>query len=232
MNYKDGKDDPKIKPDVGAGKHNSKSKSVKLLGIKVTIQLGLYAVRLKWDDAAKHLKHYFGNSGKTLTIDLRGMLDEVASAKLLYDSELAFAKKYCETKTADGSYPITSSKPQGGYNTKKESNNWYYAVGGYSCWGKGVVEVKTLENGDKQYTLDFEYKFFDRYNWDTGKKVNIGGVTITDKFMGDFHRQGLAKEFDMAGKVSEKIRWVVKADGSGATPHVVVPSGGRGGDRE
>ena len=52
-----------------------------------------------------------------------------------------------------------------------------------------------------------EYKFYDRYNWDMGKKVTILGVTVTDQFMGEFHRQGLAKEFDMRGSVKKTVTW-------------------------
>jgi hypothetical protein len=37
--------------------------------------------------------------------------------------------------------------------------------------------------------------------------VTIGPVTITDKFMGEFHRQGLAQEFNMVGAVGRKFRW-------------------------
>lgn len=31
------------------------------------------------------------------------------------------------------------------------------------------------------------------------KKVTYAGIEITDEFMGEFHRQGLAKEFKMYG---------------------------------
>jgi hypothetical protein len=53
----------------------------------------------------------------------------------------------------------------------------------------------------------FEYKFYDRYNWDGGKKVDIFGVTITDAFMGEFHRQGMAKEYDCFGSVRRQLSW-------------------------
>ncbi len=36
-------------------------------------------------------------------------------------------------------------------------------------------------------------------SWDNGTKVNIGGIEITDEFMGKFHRQGLAKEYNEIG---------------------------------
>ncbi len=62
-------------------------------------------------------------------------------------------------------------------------------------------------SGQRKYRLDYEYKVADRYNCDIGKQVDIFGVTITDKFMGEFHRQGLAKELDMAGFIKAAIEW-------------------------
>jgi hypothetical protein len=48
---------------------------------------------------------------------------------------------------------------------------------------------------------------FDRYNWDKGKSVEIAGITITDRFMGEFHRQGLAQEFDCMGSFKRRFTW-------------------------
>ena len=105
-----------------------------------------------------------------------------------------------------GRHPITSRRVQEGYNGSDENRNWYLATGGYVRWGTGTVEV--LEGGgNRSYSLDFEYHVYDRYNWDTGKSVTILGVTVTDAFMGDFHRQGLAREFDMRGSVKKTIKW-------------------------
>ncbi|MET0387542.1 MAG: hypothetical protein ABW321_16345, partial [Polyangiales bacterium] len=57
------------------------------------------------------------------------------------------------------------------------------------------------------YELDFRYKVFDRYNWDRGKKVTILTVKVTDDFMGEFHRQGLAREYDCVGSVRRRLTW-------------------------
>jgi hypothetical protein len=37
--------------------------------------------------------------------------------------------------------------------------------------------------------------------------VEILTKVVTDNFMGEFHRQGLAKEFDMFGAVKKTVKW-------------------------
>jgi RHS repeat-associated protein len=200
--YKAGSDDPKINGDTGAGSWNSEPFSMAMIATKELILSRLPAVWLAMPDAVSHLRHYFANSGTDRTIRLQKMIDDVPSAKRVYETELDQAKTYIE-KLPKGTHQITSAAASPGYNSKGENGNWFYAVGGYSAWGKGTATV--CENGE--YLLQFEYKFYDRYNWDKGKKVTIGGVTITDDFMGKFHRMGLAREFDMRGSVKKTIRW-------------------------
>jgi hypothetical protein len=72
---------------------------------------------------------------------------------------------------------------------------------------RGIPNQQCKRHGGRTGTqilqLEFEYKFFDRYNWDGGKSVTLFGVTITDEFMARFHREGLAKEFDMYGSTKK-----------------------------
>ena len=37
--------------------------------------------------------------------------------------------------------------------------------------------------------------------------MEIAGITITDQFMGEFHRQGLAQEFDCIGSFKRRFTW-------------------------
>jgi hypothetical protein len=37
--------------------------------------------------------------------------------------------------------------------------------------------------------------------------VTLFGVKITDHFMGEFHRQGLAREFDCIGSLRRRFAW-------------------------
>lgn len=222
--YKLGDSDPVIKHDKGAGKWASESPTPEMVALAGLIVQHLpHAYLVVGDNAAKHMYHYFGNSGNTYTIDLEGMLDDVPSAKAIYDAELAEAQKFVQTLPV-GSHKIASQKARGGYNTKGESGNWYYAVGGYSAWGKGVATVGKDAAGAPGYKLDFELRFEDKYNWDTGKSVTLFKVVITDKFMGAFHRQGLAQEFIMTGSFKRTVTW-------GSEKAIAQPNAAGGGGR-
>lgn len=81
---------------------------------------------------------------------------------------------------------------------------WYYAVGSFYVWGKGKVRVW---KNRQCFAMGFQFKFSDKYNWDKNKDVSIGGTVVTDMYMGEFHRQGLAREFYMYGNIFEHKSW-------------------------
>ena len=224
-NYKLGTDDPALTPDPGAGAWNSEATTLEMRAAEqAIIQVLGAAIIAVGDDAVKHMRHYLRNSGRDYTIDLRGLINDVKGEKELYNRELSEAKRYVERLNRTGRFEITSRSARGGYIEQTENRNWYFAVGGYSEWGKGVANVTSDAQGRKSYSLEFEYKFYDRYNWDGGKEVEIFGVTITDEFMARFHREGLAREFDMYGSYKQTVTWghPTAAPGNGNG------SGGRG----
>lgn len=205
--YKTGTNDPVIHNDPGAGIWNSKPKTSKMRTLKSEIWGFLqFAYPVIGDDAVKHMYRYFDNTGGKYKIDLQDMINDVRNAKDLYEGEVDNVKQFVQTLPV-GTHNITTDTAVRGYNLKVKNWNWFYAVGGYSAWIKGVAKVEQDKSGKYKYRLDYEYNVADRYNWDIGKQVEIFGVTITDKFMGEFHRQGLAKEFDMEGSIKAAIEW-------------------------
>ncbi|HEY3225743.1 MAG TPA: hypothetical protein VGK61_01950, partial [Planctomycetota bacterium] len=193
VDYIVGNTDPPVARDPGAGVWNSEPRTLEMILKKAAIlDILPSAAIVVGDDAAKHMLHYMRNVGTDYTIDLEDMLDDVPAARANYNLELEEAKRFVET-LAPGVHEIASTRITPHlYNTKAESYNWYFAIGGYSAWGKGLATV----DPSGSYQLNFEYKFFDRYNWDGGKKVTLFGIEITDEFMARFHREGLAMEFD------------------------------------
>lgn len=225
--YMLGTSDPPLGHDPGAGPWNSKPTEVTMLAAKLAVQshLGECVVFVGWD-ASQHMAHYLGNTGLAYTIRLRSMVNDVPSARRLYDEELEAAKAFAQT-LPDGSHSFTSARGINGYNRQSESRNWFFAIGGYTVWGKGSVSIST-GGGTRSFAMRYEYRFYDRYNWDGGKSVTLAGITITDEFMGEFHRQGLAMEFDCFGSMTDTVSWSLAAPPPSPVPPVVPPSPGPG----
>lgn len=204
--YQLGSADPPLKADAGAGIWNSVPKTASYRALKMSIvEILPEASVVIGPDAARHMYHYMGNTGAPLQIDLEGMVKDVPSARQALEAEGAQAQEFVEMLPV-GKHLITSRMAEPGYNTKNESWNWYFAIGGYSSWGKGEATVTAGAKG-KEFVLDFEYKFFDRYNWDKGKSVKIFRIKVTDEFMAEFHREGLAQEFDCFGSIKRRFAW-------------------------
>ena len=208
--YQIGTTDPQIRHDAGAGLFNTKPTEYSYRALKLSIQAILppisgVALAATGPNATRHMKHYFGASGSRLTIDLEGMIASGPTARGRFRNEVAQAQAFVE-KLPTGTHRITSKNAEGAYNYKNESRDWFFAIGGYSSWGKGLATVTSGPDGN-EYELEFEYKFADKYNWDGGKSVTLAGITITDEFMAEFHRQGLAQEFICVGSLKRTFSW-------------------------
>jgi hypothetical protein len=204
--YQMGNSDPSLQHDKGAGRWRSQRPTAMMAWAKVAVLMRISDIgALLGRDAARHMEHYLGNSGQPYTIDLEAMVRDVPSAKDALAEEIQAAQMYVEG-LPPGRYEIAATTTQAPYNKDTESKNWYYAVAGYVSWGKGIATVSEV-SGRREYALDFEYKMYDRYNWDHGKSAEVFGITIRDDMVGDWHRQGLAQEFDMFGSLKRKLTW-------------------------
>ncbi|MBL8231925.1 MAG: hypothetical protein JNL98_25735 [Bryobacterales bacterium] len=205
--YQLGTADPQFPRGHGSGQWRSEPQTNDMVALKAAIISHLpHALILIGPDAVAHMRHYFANTGQRYTINMEGLLREASSAQALYRTELAEAKAFAE-RLPPGTHPITSSHGSGGYVMIAESRNWSYAVGGYTVFGKGTVHIGEAVNRQRTNRLDFEFRFFDEYNWHEGNMVTLYGIEITDDLMGRFHRQGLAREFEMTGSVRRVETW-------------------------
>jgi len=225
--YKLGTADPTVTPDAGAGPWGSQQPTLRRIALRqMAINFIIKYVQPFLPNAAAHLLHYFGNSGLSMTIDLASMIQDVPSARKLYAKEFSEAVAFVES-LQEGDHHITSGAASEGYNTEDESMDWFLAVGGYDAWGKGPAKVY-CRDGKRCYELTFVYKMVDRYNWDIGKTAPVGGVLVPDVFMGEWHLQGLAKEFGVSGSVTKTAHW---CDGDPRPPGGAPGPGGGGGGR-
>jgi peptidoglycan hydrolase-like protein with peptidoglycan-binding domain len=88
LEYMVGRDIPPIPQDAGAGPWRSKSSEYCYRALKDAIVEALpHAASTFGPDAARHLTHFFTNTGNPIHIDLRAMLNQVPSARSLYRDE-------------------------------------------------------------------------------------------------------------------------------------------------
>ena len=201
---------PAIKPDRGSGSWCSAPQTAEFLVYKRAIQFALdtHAVDLAiGPDAVSHMRQYFSSTGNDLVLDVPAVMRKSKQLRIHYDDELREAKAFCEMLST-GRHAISSSKLGSGYFRQAEDRNLFFAIGGYSFWGQGIVNIVDRDRESlREYTLDFELHFYDRYNWDTGKSVSIAGITVADDFMQKFHLQCYAREYDVKGVGRDRVTW-------------------------
>lgn len=204
---------PRIRPDVGSGAWCSDPQTAKMLAYKRGIEFAMDAgaTRLSIGPyATQHMRHYMDNTGTDLKLDLVTLVNRSAQLRGQLDAEIAQAKSFIES-LGPGRHMVRSTRLAQGYFRQRDDSDLFFAIGGYSYWGMGAVNVTEDDEGGLTATLDFTFSFFDRYNWDGGKKVQIAGVTVTDAFMQKFHRECYAREYDVRGELKRREVWHFKA---------------------
>lgn len=200
---------PRIRPDVGSGPWCSEQQSTRFLLYKRALEAALDTHGLTLfpgPDAVRHMRHYLNNTGQDLPVDVSALMARSAQLSKQYTDELAAAHAFAQTLPL-GRHDIHSTRLAQGYFRQRDDANLFFAIGGYSYWGQGSVTVLEDERSGKRYEMEFQFEFFDRYNWDGGKKVAIAGVEVTDAFMQNFHRQCYAREYDLRGTLRQRLRW-------------------------
>ena len=190
-------------------------------------------------NAARHMRHYLGNTGSPLTVNVDQMLRDVPSfqeaANHLEQEARAEANKKIAAMGATPSntnFSLEGTKSSDVYCSKAESQDWFYAVGGFTHWYTAEVAIIVAEDGKINVQMIFKIFIHDVYNWDHGKSVTIGPLTVTDDQMGRLHRVGLAREFDVNGNSSDHDSgWTYDPAEATSPPATVDPAGKREGGR-
>lgn len=200
---------PSVTIDQGSGPWCSAPQTAEFLAYKRAIEFALDTRTLDLTigpDAVAHMRHFLNNTGRDYELDMPALMGKSAQLRAHLDDELRQAKIFSETLGA-GVHAISSSRRGFGYFRQADDRNLFYAIGGYSYWGQGTARIEALAGNIRRHTLDFEFHFYDRYNWDGGKSVSIAGVKVTDNFMQEFHRQCYAREFDVKGVARSRVVW-------------------------
>lgn len=181
------------------------------------------------EDAARHMRHFLGESGEPLDVDAARMLRDIEFFRTREQAERDDMVRDIQAEAArryQGEAFSFTVEDRGWTGIPSDpailGDNWFYALGGFSFTQTASVTVTRAHTPGEppQVEIDYQTHVFDRYNWDKGKSVNIGPVTISDEELQGLHRAGLAQDFDVYGTTDTEAV-TVDADpdpGSGAAP--------------
>ncbi|EKY5004142.1 hypothetical protein QFX71_003092 [Citrobacter amalonaticus] len=220
-NYILGREEPKPTADIGSGSwcrvgHFSNKLYYYKYYIEKVIDGNLF-LKYKYPFAQRNLRHYLKNTGEDLHVNLSDMMKKSAQLKNNYIKELKAAKLFCQTLPPGEHFFTSSHVSRDDFIT--DNSDLFYAIGGYQYWGKGKVNIQentyssVLTNSDRlcDYFMQFQFVFFDRYNWNVGNKkfgVRLGNaVPVSDHFMGRFHQECLAREYNISGVIETEENW-------------------------
>ena len=166
-------------------------------------------------NAARHMRHYLENSGTPLEVSVDAMLRDLPTLRQKYQLEMGLARQRAND-LVNSSSPVSQTVRLNGdrknaYATRSESEDWFFAMGGFTYWYTADVVVVPNRQalGLPRIVMTFRLNVFDRYNWDAGKSVTILGREIKDVELGCLHRVGLAREYEIHGVSSpQNLEWV------------------------
>ncbi len=212
---------PKIAPwqypgdseNEGSGKHGQRSPGFGDYFMHEMATSGADIMAPMWPDAAKNLSHYLDNTGTPADINVDRMLDDLprfkADSDMTIDSTKAQAIQAAKDSDMTGpvTYPFTTDW-KSHYAKKSDDPNWFFATGGFQYATAGTVTVYPPDETSSEWRSEVDYKVHvaDRYNWDGSKSTQIGPITVGDKQLQEFHKAGIAKEFDLVGESEVKSR--------------------------
>jgi hypothetical protein len=160
------------------------------------------------DNAARHMRHYLGNSGAELGVSPEGMLRDLPGLRekvnqsFEYDLMPEVNERIANEFNGQPMRFQVTTDWQGYYATQGESKDWFFALGGFSFAHGADVIVTPNPDGSTHVEIQHQLHIFDRYNWDEGKSVEIMGVEVGDEQLGHLHEVGRAQEFQVWGKSS------------------------------
>ena len=172
--------------------------------------------------AVNGLQHFLGASGQPRTIDVRHFYDETEAAKItLYNHALAAVKAAKEAfdrghLRLGGNIRLASTWSNGIPVERDESANYFGVFRGWSVITEANVSAQSARCGFLwldhccQACMNITFTVFKEYNFDRGESFNVPGLGIIQgSDMDDLHLMGLARNFDIWGRMksTESFVW-------------------------
>ncbi|KAH6666040.1 hypothetical protein B0J14DRAFT_605188 [Halenospora varia] len=186
-----------------------------------------------YKNAAAHMEHYLDNTGTDLHLNVEAMMIDLPNFKsgvqALAQNSAKAAYTKASKKGVDVSETFTTPWTLYGYtpstNFDKSTttgSDWFYAEGAFSYAVSGEVTISKAGHVSLRYVA----YVFDRYNWDYGKGVTIGGHGISDEEMGKLNKVGLARVYNVRG--TSKVNTIATYDPTKTLPTPSTEGGDRG----
>lgn len=159
------------------------------------------------------MRHFLANTGEDKPIDVDDMIGSAPGLAADIDAthqqlgQQAIDQARQSGATGPVTFPVNTDW-KGYYIGKGESEKYYYATAGmqYNVNGTVTAYPPSTPGGEWTYEMNTQVHTRDRYNWDNGKAVKIGPLTVRDEQMQGLHQSGLAQEYNIVGTSSEQTR--------------------------
>lgn len=220
-------------PDAGSGKHGSRRPNWADFAFEKVLQAGAVKFQLQgYDNAARHMSHYLGNSGRELKVNVDEMMTEMPQFKSTVQATLEsmIRKNFSAIPLSQGTEANFKTGWIDFYAKQEHSPNWFYAMGGYYYWIGANAKVISAPAGEGNAVIKVVYKIAvsDYYNWDAGKFttfpkpeninlpplpetykgkiIDLGDtLLIYDAALAELHKAGIAQEYHIAGETTKKV---------------------------
>jgi hypothetical protein len=167
--------------DEGSGPHDLEKPSTADRAFEAIIYIVAEAWQAERPDATRHMRHYLGNSGEILEMDVEYMIRDIPHfeqhSRDFLDSFLHDQIVEEIVQTYDGvsqNFKMVSDWKI--FQVRKStSKNWFFAVGTFSyAYSANVTVVPPVSTGGNPI-IEMNYQMFvhDVYNWDQSKLVTI-----------------------------------------------------------
>lgn len=142
---------------------------------------------------------WLSNTGAEQTVDLSRILAVSALSRSDCQRQLRCAARFAEDRLKAGERRTIKGCYVGSGILVNEHTDFFWAVGGYSAWGRALVTTNDCRTFRMQFTYTLE---------------DIFTLTKFGRPFGSWHLKGLAKDFWVTSILSKSYTWVRGQSGS------------------
>lgn len=165
-----------------------------------------------WSQAAIQMEHYLANTGDTLFIDPLQMMNALPNWRTQVESQVLQMLQQAPSASATPYTVVMQSGWLPARATRQENPDWYFALGSFSY--KLMLTIATEKpSGPDQGTMvhvGLTIYVYDRYDWDDGRGTSIAGLYFANGLIGQLHRAGLARDYDVKGTARLDLATVLR----------------------